>query len=145
MYHFLLGTRVTACPAKLFGVPLTDFLPCFSATRECLSPVSLSLNSIFALLKLLLVEMAGKFTETGATASVTGCVPPVGGVIYPIFGVIKIYSSASAGTAGGAIKAAPGGSITAVSGGADKSPPGDSSAMIFCSVPSVLDAMVGFC
>ena len=145
MYHCFIGTRVTACPSIIFGVHLTHFLPCFSATMAYLSPISLDSPTHVALLGLLIGELAGKFTGTGATASVDVLVSPVGGVIGPLVGVLKTYSSASSITFGVAITAVTGEYITSVFGGTNKAPPGDSSTMIFSSVASIPNAMVEFC
>ena len=144
MYYCFLGTRVTASPTKLFGVPLTHLLPCFSATTAYIYPVPIYPLADVALLGLLLGELAGKLTGTGATAAVSGCVAPGGGVLGPLVRLLKTYSSASAGTAGGAIIAVPGGSITSLFGGANKAPPGECAAMIFRSIASVIDVMVIF-
>ena len=88
MYHCFLGTRVTACPNKLYRVPLTQFLPCFSATTASLSPVHLAPLDFVALLGLILGEFSGKLTGTVATASVAGYAVPLGGVFGPLLGVL---------------------------------------------------------
>ena len=62
-----------------------------------------------------------------------------------LVGFLKTYSSDYARTTGGATTALSGGSITAVFSCANKATPGDSSAMIFRSVDSVLDAMTESC
>ena len=144
MYHFPLGTRITAFPTKLFGVPLNPFLPCLSATTAYLSPVPLAPPAVVALLGLLLGELSGKLTETGAKASVAGCFSLGGGVLGPIVGVLKRYSSTSTGTYGGAITTVPGRSITSVFGSDNKAPPSDYAAMIFLSIAPIINAMVNF-
>ena len=88
MYHCFLGTRVTACPNKLYRVPLTQFLPCFSATTASLSPVHLAPTDFVALLGLILGELAGKLTGTVATASVACYSVPLGGVFGPLVEVL---------------------------------------------------------
>ena len=145
MYHCFFGTCVTAYPTELFGVPLIHSFPCFSATTAYLPPVPLSPPDVLSLLGIILGELAGKLTGTGSTASFSGCVAPGGGVLGPLVGVLKTYSSVSDGTSGGAITSVPGGYITEVFGGTNKAPTGDFAAMIFCSITSVLGAMVKFC
>ena len=122
MYHFFLGTRVTAFPTKLFGVHLNHFLPCFSETTVSLYPVTLALPSVVALLGLPLGALAVKLTGTGATSLVDGCVSQGGAVLSP-------PCSDSDGEAGGEMAAVPGGYIAEVFGGANKALPGDSSAI----------------
>ena len=84
MYHFFLGTRVTAFPTKLFGVHLNHFLPCFSETTVSLYPVTLALPAVVALLGLPLGALAVKLTGTGATSLVDGCVSQGGAVLSPL-------------------------------------------------------------
>ena len=119
-------------------------MPCFSVTTASISPVNLSPPAIVALLGILLGELSGKLTGTGDTASVAGCVTPGVGVLGPFVGVLNKYYSESDDTARVSITAVPGESIKELFGGANKSPPGDSAAIIFRSVASVLDAMVEF-
>ena len=120
-------------------------MPCFSATTASLSPVPLAPPSVVSLLGILIGELEGKLIGTSDTASVYGQIAPGGVVIGPLVGVLKTYASDSAGTAGGVITTVSGGSITSVFSVENKAPPGDSAAMIFRFITSVLDAMFEFC